>query len=107
MSVQHSAPATVVVIDDSQANLLAMEGVLQPLGYDLLLADNAEDGLRQAFPEEVALVIADVRMPGADGLEMLARLREHANGRKAPVVFISGCGDDSAASTARLRVGRD
>jgi len=105
MSPQHSASATVVVIDDSQANLLAMEGLLRPLGYDLLLADNADDGLRQAFPEEVALVIADVRMPGVDGLEMLARLREHTNGRTTPVVFISGYGYDSAQARRAYELG--
>ena len=96
MSAQQSETPVVLVIDDSRANLLAIEGLLEPLGYELLLADNAEDGLRQAFPEEVALVIADVRMPQVDGLEMLARLREQANGRKTPVVFISGYGYDSA-----------
>ena len=95
MSRPSSAPPTVVVIDDSQAELLAMEGLLRPLGYDLLLADNAEDGLRHAYADEVALIIADVRMPRVDGLEMLARLREQARARKTPVVFISGYGYDS------------
>jgi signal transduction histidine kinase len=105
MSAQQSAPPAVVVIDDSRANLLAMQGLLEPLGYDLLLADNAEDGLRQAFPEEVALVIADVRMPQVDGLEMLARLRQQGNGRKTPVVFISGYGYDSAQARRAYELG--
>ena len=105
MSAQQSPPPAVVVIDDSRANLLAMEGLLQPLGYDVLLADNAEDGLRQAFPEEVALVITDVRMPQVDGLEMLERLRAQANGRKTPVVFISGYGYDSAQARRAYELG--
>lgn len=105
MSEQQSAAPVVVVIDDSRANLLAMEGLLQPLEYELLLADNAEDGLRQAFPEDVALVIADVRMPQVDGLEMLARLREQPNGREIPVVFISGYGYDSAQARRAYDLG--
>ena len=105
MSTQQSPPPAVVVIDDSRANLLAMEGLLQPLGYDVLLSDNAEDGLRQAFPDEVALIIADVRMPQVDGLEMLARLRAQANDRKTPVVFISGYGYDSAQARRAYELG--
>ena len=105
MSTEQSIPPAVVVIDDSRANLVAMKALLEPLGYDLLLADNAEDGLRQAFPEEVALVIADVRMPQVDGFEMLARLREQANGRKTRVVFISGFGYDSAQARRAYELG--
>ena len=105
MSTEQSIPPAVVVIDDSRANLVAMKALLEPLGYDLLLADNAEDGLRQAFPEEVALVIADVRMPQVDGLEMLTRLREQANGRKTRVVFISGFGYDSAQARRAFELG--
>ena len=82
-----------------------MEGLLQPLGYDVLLSDNAEDGLRQAFPDEVALIIADVRMPQVDGLEMLTRLRAQANDRKTPVVFISGYGYDSAQARRAYELG--
>ncbi len=82
-----------------------MEGLLEPLGYELLLADNAEDGLRHAFADEVALIIADVRMPNVDGLEMLARLRERANARKTPVLFISGYDYDSAQARRAYEMG--
>ncbi len=105
MSTQQSAPPAVVVIDDSRANLLAMEGLIQPLGYEVRLADSAEDGLRQAFADEVALVIADVRMPLVDGLEMLARLRQQAKARKTPVVFVSGYGYDSAQARRAYELG--
>ena len=72
-----------------------MEALLQPLGYRVLLADNAEDGIEHALSEEVALVIADVRMPGVDGFEMLTRLRRRGEARKMPVVFLSGYSYDS------------
>jgi signal transduction histidine kinase len=90
-----AAIPVVVVIDDRRANLVATEALLQPLGYRVLLADNAEDGLAYALSEEVALVIADVRMPGVDGLEMLTRLRQRGEARKTPVVFLSGYSYDS------------
>jgi signal transduction histidine kinase len=105
MSPPQLKPPAIVVIDDSRANLLAMEGLLQSLDYKILLAENAEDGIRQALAEEVALVVADVRMPRVDGLEMLARLREQALARKLPVVFISGYGYDSAQARRAYELG--
>jgi signal transduction histidine kinase len=106
MSTQPSTPrAVVVIIDDSRANLLAMEGLLQPLGYDVRLADNAEDGLTHASADEVALVIADVRMPRVDGLEMLSRLRSRAKVRKTPVLFVSGYDYDSAQARRAYELG--
>ena len=105
MSASYSAAPAVVVIDDSRANLLAMEGLIQPLGYEVRLADSAEEGLREAFADEVALVIADVRMPLVDGLEMLARLRQRAQARKTPVVFVSGYGYDSAQARRAYELG--
>jgi signal transduction histidine kinase len=105
VSKPSSARPTVVVIDDSRAELLAMEGLVGSLGYDILLADNAEDGLRHAFADEVALIIADVRMPRVDGLEMLARLRERAQARKTPVVFMSGYGYDSQQARRAYELG--
>jgi signal transduction histidine kinase len=106
MSTQPSTPrAVVVIIDDSRANLLAMEGLLQPLGYDVRLADNAEDGLTHASADDVALVIADVRMPRVDGLEMLSRLRSRAKVRKTPVLFVSGYDYDSAQARRAYELG--
>ena len=82
-----------------------MEGLLQPLGYDLRLADNADDGLKHALADDVALVIADVRMPRVDGLEMLARMRERAKARKTPVLFISGYDYDSTQARRAYEMG--
>jgi signal transduction histidine kinase len=95
MLTPSSSAPIVVVIDDSRANLLAMEALLEPLGYRVLVADNAVDGLEHALAADVALIIADVWMPGVDGLEMLARLRQRGAARKTPVVFLSGHSYDS------------
>jgi signal transduction histidine kinase len=105
MSAQSPNAPTVIVIDDSRANLLAKEGVLGSLGYSLVLADKAEDGLNHALSDDVALVIADVRMPRVDGLEMLARLRERVTGRKVPVLFVSGYAYDSEQARRAYSLG--
>lgn len=105
MSTQPPDAPTVVVIDDSRANLLAMEGLLAPLGYCLLLADNAEDGIQRVLSSDVALVVADVRMPRVDGFEMLDRLRQSSSRRKVPVVFVSGYAYDSEQARRAYALG--
>jgi CheY-like chemotaxis protein len=84
----------IVVVDDNPANLLAMEALLSPLGRPLLMANNAEEGLRQASRDDVALVISDVSMPEVDGFQMVERMRDSAAGRRIPVVFLTAHGYD-------------
>jgi signal transduction histidine kinase len=95
----------ILVIDDNQPNLLAMKALLEPLGHEVLLADGAERGLAIASAQEIALIIADVRMPEIDGLKMLARLRAGAGANPAPVVFISGYAYDSDEARRAFALG--
>jgi signal transduction histidine kinase len=94
-----------MVIDDSRANLLAMEGLLASLGHPLVLAESAEVGLSHLATMDVALVVTDVRMPGVDGFEMLSRLRGRAAERTVPVVFLSGYGYDSEHAHRAYKLG--
>ena len=96
---------SILVIDDNGPELVAMEALLQPLGYRVLLAEDAEAGMAHAARDDVALILTDVRMPGLDGLEMLARLRRRASGRGVPVVFLSGFGYDSAQAHRAYELG--
>jgi two-component system, cell cycle sensor histidine kinase and response regulator CckA len=69
---------TVLVIDDTEIPLNLLCDVLSSLGYTTLPAVSGEEGigiLRYA-PEKVDLVIVDRIMPGMDGIETLARLRD-------------------------------
>src|ERR1700761_9781834 len=64
-----AARAKLLMVDDSPANLLALESILEPLGHTLIRAYSGEEALRLLLREEYALVLMDVRMPGVDGLQ--------------------------------------
>lgn len=69
------AKRTILVIDDRWENRAVLAHLLQPIGFDILEADNGQTGLEKATLQP-DLVITDLAMPVMGGLEMLIRLRQ-------------------------------
>ena len=82
------ARQTVLVVDDEKNIRRALRMVLEPEGYTVAEAENAEDALKLLDDEPVDLGLFDVRLPGMDGLTLLSRARELW--RDLPVIVISG-----------------
>ena len=79
----------VLIVDDREHNLLALESVLRPLGVEILKALNGEDALRASLNHEFALAILDVQMPAMDGYELAGLLRSDPRTRHVPIIFLS------------------
>ena len=94
----NSSNDLVLVVDDQPANLAVLGDLLEPEGYQLLSATNADDALRIARKARPHLVLLDVVMPGVDGLAACRRLKADTALRDIPVVFITG----RAELTARV-----
>jgi signal transduction histidine kinase len=94
-TVLPSVDASVLLVDDAPANLLALEAVLQPLGCELVRASSGEDALRQLLRTEFAVVLMDVLMPGLDGLETAALIKSRPGTRHTPIIFLTGLDFDS------------
>jgi len=60
--------ASILLVDDRPANLLALEAILDPLEQNLVRATSGEEALEKLQDEEFAVILMDVRMPGMDGL---------------------------------------
>ena len=85
---------TVLVVDDTPENLVALQAVLEPLGHEVLLAASGEEALRHLLTAEVAVILLDVRMPGMDGFETARHIKGRARTRDIPIVFLTAFGDD-------------
>jgi PAS domain S-box-containing protein len=84
------APATVLYIEDNPVNVMVMEAMVTRLpGLSLLSADDGGPGLEMAIRHRPALILTDIQMPGMDGFELLAHLRQHEATRDIPVIAIS------------------
>jgi two-component system response regulator FixJ len=90
--------ATIFVIDDHAAVREALGEMLSVFGYGVKTYDSADGFLREIDRRHVGCVVADVRMPGTDGLGLV---RELARRRIAlPVILISGHADVPMAVAA-------
>ncbi|HET9442504.1 MAG TPA: SpoIIE family protein phosphatase, partial [Acidimicrobiales bacterium] len=62
---------------------------LAPLGHTLLRAASGEEALKHLLVHDVALILLDVQMPGMDGYETAARIKERRRTAEVPIIFLS------------------
>jgi CheY-like chemotaxis protein len=73
--------------------------VLEPYGFQIVVAGNGGEGLQLAREQrDIELIMVDLMMPFVSGVEMISRLKADPALRKIPVVILSG--DNSAKETA-------
>jgi signal transduction histidine kinase/DNA-binding response OmpR family regulator len=77
----------VLLVDDSDANLVALESVLEVLGETLVRARSGQEALAALLEHEFAVVLLDVRMPDMDGFEVARLIRQRS--KELPIIFIS------------------
>ncbi|HSM92612.1 MAG TPA: sigma-54 dependent transcriptional regulator [Anaeromyxobacteraceae bacterium] len=83
--------STILVVDDEKNIRRTLRQTLEGAGYGVLEAESAEQALETLQAEPVDVGIFDIRLPGMDGLTLLARVRELR--RDLPVIVISGHAD--------------
>ncbi|MDD4952379.1 MAG: response regulator, partial [Desulfovibrionaceae bacterium] len=66
----------ILLIDDEQATLNMFRLMLMAYGYEVLTAENGEQGIEVFSREHPPLVLTDIKMPGMDGIEVLKRIKE-------------------------------
>ena len=84
-----NSPASILVVDDTPANLQLLSGMLKERGYRVRPAPSGELALRGAQAVPPDLILLDVTMPGMDGYEVCARLKAEERLCDIPVLFIS------------------
>jgi signal transduction histidine kinase len=84
------------VIDDTPANRFVFRELLLPLGPAVVEAASGQEALALVARHEFAVILLDVMMPGMDGFETVARMRERALIRSTPVIMITAADMGSA-----------
>jgi signal transduction histidine kinase/DNA-binding response OmpR family regulator len=79
----------ILMVDDSPANLLALEAILQAPDRNLVKASSGDEALRYVLDSDVAVILLDVYMPGIDGLETAALIRGREKSRDIPIIFLT------------------
>jgi PAS domain S-box-containing protein len=87
--------ASVLLVDDQPENLVALSAVLEPLGQDLVHASSGEEALKLLLKQEFALILLDVQMPGLDGFETAALIKQREKTRHVPIIFVTAISKDT------------
>lgn len=82
-------PVPLLLVDDHDENLLALEAMLDGEGYRLVRASSGEEALRLLLRERFAAIVLDVQMPGMDGFETARLIKERERTKDIPILFIS------------------
>lgn len=89
MSGGNSYGAKLLLVDDERRNLDVLIGVLEPEGYDVVVALEGATALDLAHQVSPDLILLDVMMPGLDGYEVCKRLKSDAATQRVPVIFLT------------------
>src|SRR3712207_2233849 len=87
--------ARVLLVDDEPDNLVALQAVLEPLGRELVMASSGEEALRLLLKDTFAVILLDVRMPGLDGFQTAALIKQRERTRHVPIIFVTAISKDT------------
>ena len=79
--------ARVLVVEDERKVLRSLERGLRGEGYDVVATGTGEEGLQEAIGQPFDCIVLDLLLPGRDGLQVLADLRQLGN--KVPVLILT------------------
>lgn len=85
--------ATVLIVDDTPANLSVLLQCLGDAGHHVLVAEDGEEALELMARRTPDLVLLDVMMPGIDGFETCRQLKQNPATAEVPVIFMTALTD--------------
>jgi CheY-like chemotaxis protein len=86
--------AKILLVDDRGENLLALEAILSSLDQELVFARSGEAAVEAAVADDFAVILLDVVMPGMDGFETAAQIKEQGRAQDVPIIFLTAAGAD-------------
>lgn len=98
--------ATILIVDDEEANRELLEDRVEVLGHKSLFAENGLSALAQAEKHNPDLILLDLMMPEMDGHQVLERLKSDSQLRHIPVIVISAL-DDMNSVVLSIQRGAD
>src|ERR1700739_3484878 len=87
--MKKKSKASILIVDDNQANLVALENMLETSDRTLLIANNGKDALKITLNKDIDLIILDVQMPDMDGFEVAQILKSNKRTKDIPIIFAS------------------
>lgn len=90
----------ILVIDDEEIIIRSLRKLLEKGGFEVLVAKNGQDALAMTEEESFDLIVADIKMPGVNGVDTVGSILEKENFKHTPVIFITGYADQDMEQRA-------
>jgi CheY-like chemotaxis protein len=84
--------AKILLVDDRAENLLALEAILSSLDQELVFVRSGEAAVAAVLADEFAVILLDVVMPGMDGFETAAQIKQRGRTPNTPIIFLTAAG---------------
>ena len=81
--------ARILLVDDRNENLVALEAILSSLSQTLVAVRSGEEALKALLVDEFAVILLDVVMPGMDGFETASHIKRRPKTRDVPIIFLT------------------
>ncbi len=78
-----------LIVEDNPDNLRLMTYILQREGYEILSAQDGEQGVKTAAGTRLDLIIMDIMLPGIDGMESTRRIRASESNSNPPIIAMT------------------
>lgn len=88
------AEKTILVVDDEKDLLDLIEYNLKKEGFNVLKAENGEEGIERAKEYHPDLVLMDIMMPKMDGMEAVEKMRKDDELKSIPIIFLTARSDE-------------
>ena len=98
--------ANILVIEDDDIMLKAIRNILGKDGYNVITAKDGKEAFEKLENGEYDVVVTDLMMPYANGLEVVSRLRSDETKRNVGIIVISSVGNEETITEA-FRLGAD
>jgi len=86
----------ILLVDDRVDGLLALEAVLSSPEWNLITARSGQEALTQLSETEFAAILLDIQMPGLDGFQTAARIKDNPAWKDIPILFITAIHQDTS-----------
>src|SRR5687768_480556 len=80
----------ILLVDDREDNLLSIQTILEPSGYEFVMARSGREALKILLNEyDFAMILMDVKMPNLNGFETASLIYERDRLKHIPIIFIT------------------
>ena len=98
---------TILFVEDEDELLATVGLVLREKGYDVVAVKSAEDALKLLKKTSPDLILADIKLPGIDGLDFFQLVRRDEQTKRTPFIFLTAFNNLAAAVNAKKQGAAD